>query len=75
MTLEPLAAAPKLIALIGGLRTYTLSPKLEFSTAGAQVAPIDVSRTSANVFGRGAASYSATRPSGSMRAATPPTRW
>lgn len=38
-------------ALIGGLRTYTLSPKLAFSTAGAQVAPIDASRTSANVFG------------------------
>jgi hypothetical protein len=37
--------------LIGGLRTYTLSPKLEFTGTGGQVEPVDTSRTSANVFG------------------------
>jgi hypothetical protein len=37
-------------AAIAGLRTYTLSPKAEFRTSGSSVEPLDVSRTSANVF-------------------------
>jgi hypothetical protein len=41
--------APR-FAIIGGLRTYTLSPKLEFGTSALQVTPIDASRTSANGF-------------------------
>lgn len=46
-----LVSEPARFAVIGGLRTYSLSPKLEFSTSAVQIAPIDVSRTSANVFG------------------------
>jgi hypothetical protein len=38
-------------AVIGGLRTYLLSPKLEFTSSGVQVEPVDTSKTSANVFG------------------------
>lgn len=37
-------------AVIGGLRTYSLSPQMTFSTPGATVEPVDTSRTSANVF-------------------------
>jgi hypothetical protein len=37
-------------AVIGGLRTYTLSPKLEFSGANVSVTPIDASRTAASGF-------------------------
>lgn len=38
------------LALIGGLRTYTVAPKLEFATASTSAAPIDASQTSANGF-------------------------
>jgi hypothetical protein len=38
-------------ALIGGLRTYTASLGVEFTTGGVQVEPVDASHTSANVFG------------------------
>ena len=38
-------------AVIGGLRTYTLSPNLQFTGVGGSVEPVDTSRTSANVFG------------------------
>jgi hypothetical protein len=38
------------LAVIGGIRTYSVSPKLEFSTAGVDITPIDVSRTSINGF-------------------------
>jgi hypothetical protein len=37
-------------AVIGGLRTYSISPKLEFTTPSLQLTPIDASRTSVNVF-------------------------
>jgi hypothetical protein len=37
-------------AVIGGLRTYSLSPKLEFRTDVIEVEPIDASRTSVNGF-------------------------
>jgi hypothetical protein len=37
-------------AVIGGIRTYSLSPKLEFSTDSLEVEPIDASRTSVNGF-------------------------
>ena len=36
--------------LVGGLRTYTASPKVEFRTADAEAVPIDTSRTSPNAF-------------------------
>ena len=36
--------------VIGGLRTYTLSPELEFSGPNASVTPIDASATSPNGF-------------------------
>jgi hypothetical protein len=38
-------------AVIGGLRTYTLSPKIEFTGPVAGVTPVDTSRTSADVIG------------------------
>jgi len=34
--------------LFGGIRTYTVSPKIEFITQSVQVTPIDASRTSVN---------------------------
>jgi hypothetical protein len=45
-----LLSRPKAFALIAGLRTYTLSPKVTFSTPTASVAPIDASRTAASGF-------------------------
>jgi hypothetical protein len=38
------------LAVIGGIRTYSLSPKLEFSTPNVELTPIDASRTSVNGF-------------------------
>jgi hypothetical protein len=39
-------------ALIGGLRAYTLAPKIQFTgSLGAQIAPVDDSHTSPNAFG------------------------
>ena len=38
------------LALIGGLRTYSISPKVEFTTPNLTIASIDVSRTSVNAF-------------------------
>ena len=37
-------------SVIGGLRTYGMSPKITFATNAGQVAPVDSSRTSVNVF-------------------------
>jgi hypothetical protein len=36
---------------IGGIRTYTLSPKLEFESAAQELTPVDVSKTAVGVFG------------------------
>ena len=41
---------PAQFAVIGGLRTYTLSPKIDFSTGLGGVTPIDEIETSANAF-------------------------
>ena len=38
------------VAVIGGLRTYTLSNQIEFSTANVSVTPIDASRTAVSAF-------------------------
>ena len=38
-------------SVIGGLRTYSLSTKLEFEGAAGTLTPVDASRTSADVFG------------------------
>lgn len=38
------------LGIIGGLRTYTLSPKIAFTGTGAGATPIDTSETSANAF-------------------------
>ena len=38
------------VSIIGGLRTYSISPKLEFTTPGVTITPIDASRTSVNAF-------------------------
>ena len=38
------------LGVVGGLRTYTLSPKIGFGTDSAGVTPIDTSETSANAF-------------------------
>lgn len=45
-----LVYAPAKLGIIGGLRSYTLSPKLEFEGAVAEVTPIDASRTSVDGF-------------------------
>jgi hypothetical protein len=37
--------------VIGGVRTYTLSPKLNFTGTGPLPATIDVSKTAASAFG------------------------
>jgi len=42
--------APSQVRLIGGLRTYTLAPKLTFSSINFETSPIDTSQTSANAF-------------------------
>ena len=39
------------VAVIGGLRTFTLSSKVEFSTPNVSVTPIDASRTAVSAFG------------------------
>ncbi len=39
------------VAVIGGLRTYTLSSQIEFSTANVSVTPLDASRTAVSAFG------------------------
>lgn len=41
---------PARVAVIGGLRTYTLGSKLEFSTPNVDLTAIDASRTVADVF-------------------------
>lgn len=41
---------PAQMAVIGGLRTYTLSPKIDFSTGLGGITPIDEIETSANAF-------------------------
>jgi hypothetical protein len=38
------------IGVIGGLRTYTMAPRLEFRGTNSQATPIDTSQTSANAF-------------------------
>jgi hypothetical protein len=39
------------VGVIGGLRTYTLSPKIQFTgSLGSQIAPVDESETSPNAF-------------------------
>ena len=38
------------LGIIGGLRTYTLSPKIAFTGTGAGATPIDASQTSPNAF-------------------------
>jgi hypothetical protein len=45
-----LLSEPASFAVIGGIRTYSLSPRLEFSTSALEVTPIDASRTSVNAF-------------------------
>jgi hypothetical protein len=45
-----LLSEPAAFSVIGGLRTYTISTKLAFSTPNIQVTPIDTSRTSPNGF-------------------------
>jgi hypothetical protein len=43
--------AARSVGIIGGLRTYTLSPKIQFTgSLGSQIAPVDDSDTSANAF-------------------------
>jgi hypothetical protein len=39
------------VTVLGGLRTYTLSPRLEFESAATQLTPVDTSKTAAGVFG------------------------
>jgi hypothetical protein len=41
---------PSQFGIIGGLRTYTLSPELSFASTSMSAAPIDASQTSANAF-------------------------
>ena len=41
---------PAKVGIIGGLRTYTLSPELEFEAGALEVTPIDASRTSTDGF-------------------------
>jgi hypothetical protein len=38
------------VAVIGGLRTFTLSNKIEFSTTSASLTPVDASRTAVSAF-------------------------
>jgi hypothetical protein len=45
-----LAHEPSQFGIIGGLRTYTLSPMLSVTTPGISVTPVDASQTSANAF-------------------------
>jgi hypothetical protein len=45
-----LASEPAQVAIIGGLRTYTLSPKIAFATAVGGATPVDASITSPNAF-------------------------
>ena len=45
-----LAHEPAQLAVIGGLRTYTLSPKIGFTTAVGGATPVDESITSPNAF-------------------------
>jgi hypothetical protein len=46
-----LVNSPKKFSVIGGLRTYTLAPKITFTDANTTLTPVDASRTSANAFG------------------------
>jgi len=39
------------LSVLAGLRTYTLSPEIEFESAASQLTPVDTSRTVAGVFG------------------------
>jgi hypothetical protein len=39
------------LSVLGGLRTYTLSPEIEFESDASQLAPVDTSETAAGVFG------------------------
>lgn len=45
-----LVSEPAQLAIIGGLRTYTLSPTIGFTTAGGGATPVDESITSPNAF-------------------------